>query len=323
LKHKETKTTVTYFIIHISYFLFKNATFSTLITPTNITTATTYYIKITGANGCTNTSSFDVLAFRTIPTATIAPFPGCIGSSASLDASGSTSGASFVWTTADGMVTAGSTTATPTITTTGTYEVNVTVNGCSSTAAVTVACTLPVKLLYFKGEIVGQTNMLNWKTATEVNSEVFLIERSDDGMYFKTIGTQTAAGNSNIVLNYNFIDKTPNIKHYYRLRLVDKDGSFEYSNVVVLERQTEVSTITSLYPNPTSHSISLSYTTTTDGLTGISIVDALGRQVFYTKETKVAGLYTVNIDLADLPSGVYFLTLEEGSRRIVRKIVKE
>jgi hypothetical protein len=296
---------------------------ATVAAPSSVTSAATYYTKITAANGCTSTSSLDVTPFRPIPTATTATAPPCGGTSYVLDASGSTSGVSFAWTTTDGIITADANTAMPTVSTAGTYQVSVTMNGCSSIAAVTIVCALPVKLLHFKGEIVGKTNVLDWQTATEINSQAFWIERSDDGVSFKMIGVQTAAGTSSDILKYQFVDTNPNAKCYYRLRMVDRDGSFEYSNVITLNRKMEYSSIISLYPNPTSATVNLSYTIPTNGIVTIYIVDLLGREVFSTKANQLAGIYNQNIDLTELSGGMYFVILEAENRRTVREIIKK
>ena len=91
--------------------------------------------------------------------------------------------------------------------------------------------TLPVKLTNFSVKKIDKSVQLNWQTATENNSDHFEIERSKTGNTFEKIGEVNAAGNSNQLLNYQFIDNDPNKGvNTYRLKQIDKDNKFEYSS---------------------------------------------------------------------------------------------
>ena len=91
--------------------------------------------------------------------------------------------------------------------------------------------TLPVKLANFTAKKIDKTVQLSWQTATESNSDHFEIERSKTGNTFEKIGEVNAAGNSNQLLNYQFIDNDPNKGvNTYRLKQIDKDNKFEYSS---------------------------------------------------------------------------------------------
>ena len=95
-------------------------------------------------------------------------------------------------------------------------------------ATIQMVTPLPVELIYFDG--VGNTsfNKLIWSTASEHNSDYFQIERSIDGVEWKTIGTKTASGNSNTKIDYSFIDSFDDfVINYYRLVQVDYDGQYK------------------------------------------------------------------------------------------------
>lgn len=107
---------------------------------------------------------------------------------------------------------------------------------------------LPVSLVYFNAVPVKNAIHLKWATASESNSDRFVIERSADGKEFITVGEVISAGESRERIEYSFDDQSPfSGKSYYRLKPVDLDGSFEYSNVVAVEfYEGEFG----VYPNP-------------------------------------------------------------------------
>lgn len=100
--------------------------------------------------------------------------------------------------------------------------------------AFTSQTTLPVELISFTGKEIGEGNLLEWITASEINTQEFIIEKSTNGLDFKEIGSVVAVGNSFEQNKYFFIDVKKTSINYYRLKMVDFDGSFEYSNVLVI-----------------------------------------------------------------------------------------
>lgn len=109
--------------------------------------------------------------------------------------------------------------------------------------------SLPIELIDFKGTVSNQSVDLNWSTATEINSEKFIIERSSDGKEFESIGEQASSGNSKTTKEYAYTDGNPVAgKNYYRLKSVDLDGSFAYSKIIMVIH-SESGDVT-VYPNP-------------------------------------------------------------------------
>jgi hypothetical protein len=95
---------------------------------------------------------------------------------------------------------------------------------------------LPVELIYFDGVSAPSFNSLKWSTASEHNSDYFKIERSIDGVEWKTIGTKTASGNSNTKIDYSFIDSFDDfVINYYRLVQVDYDGQYKIYGPISLD----------------------------------------------------------------------------------------
>jgi hypothetical protein len=108
--------------------------------------------------------------------------------------------------------------------------------------------TLPIELILFNANWASNSVTLSWRTASENNSEYFKIEKSLDGRSFSAIGREAAAGHSSTAKDYRFVDRNMvQAKQYYRLQMMDKDGRFKYSTVVVVN-PAEIKASAKLYP---------------------------------------------------------------------------
>ena len=124
-------------------------------------------------------------------------------------------------------------------------------------SAVGTNIALPVELISFNGQCQENTIVLNWQTASEFNSSHFTVEKSRDGQMWQAISTMNAAGFSNELLNYSFIDNNPLDQQYYRLLQVDIDGQEKlYDPILVKCNQNNASYIES-YPNPSTETFNL------------------------------------------------------------------
>lgn len=109
---------------------------------------------------------------------------------------------------------------------------------------------LPVELIAFDGKCNDDLVVLAWTTASEINNEMFVVQRSVDGKNFESIDSVYGAGNSNQLMNYEFMDKKPVQNAYYRLKQVDFNGEYEYSDIINT-KCTDVSELQfAVYPNP-------------------------------------------------------------------------
>lgn len=106
----------------------------------------------------------------------------------------------------------------------------------TNTGSCSCSTILPITLTSFSGfGINDNTNVLLWTTSSEINNDYFVIERSDDAMNYKPIGTVDGAGNSNTLIDYDFTDDNAIFgSNYYRLKQIDFDGKFSYSNVIFI-----------------------------------------------------------------------------------------
>ncbi|MFB9294249.1 T9SS type A sorting domain-containing protein [Persicitalea jodogahamensis] len=175
---------------------------------------------------------------------------------------------------------------------------NSTENDNRSTTASVIAGPAPVLLSSFSAQKEAQTALLSWSTAEEVNSERFEVEHSLNGKSWRMIGQVAAEGNSKNTQWYSFTDVNPaNGSNLYRLRMVDRDGTFYYSRIKSLEFDINIET--ALYPNPVAERLLLK----TDDLSKISRVElynAMGVAVIHTESVSDTGL-----DVKSLPTGLY------------------
>jgi hypothetical protein len=165
--------------------------------------------------------------------------------------------------------------------------------------------TLPISWKSFNGETNNKVNFLKWITATEQNTEYFEVERSADGINFETIGLVAASGNISSDKLYNFDDNNPILGiNYYRLRLVEIDGTTEYSNVIALEVKGDKKPYI-FYPNPVTEVLNYQFTAEQGGDVIIEVMDALGRVLKSENKNSVAGSNQFLIDMSNLIQGTY------------------
>jgi hypothetical protein len=183
---------------------------------------------------------------------------------------------------------------------------------------------LPITLLSFSGKINGEVNDLYWTTATEANSKWHVIERSNDGFTdWAEVGRRNAAGTTTTMHNYTLTDSKPFPKSYYRLRNIDVDGTSQLSQVILLERKKGVFGFVGVYPNPTTGNVRIEYESESNKLISLSVIDELGRVLQQKQvETLRNGINDFDIDLSNYPDAVYMVTIDNGAKRNVTKVVK-
>ena len=181
---------------------------------------------------------------------------------------------------------------------------------------------LPLTLLSFDVEKKGGKVETKWQTEQEVNTDYFDVERSTNGVNFVSIGQVKATGLKQ-KSNYAFTDNTPPQSNslYYRLKMFDKDGTFEYSKVKSISSKASKGDI-KIYPNPISNTIKAELTSIASGDIDISIVDAFGKVVLTSKQKISEGSNTLNLDCPHLAAGMYLFVAKTGADSFVQKIVK-
>lgn len=206
------------------------------------------------------------------------------------------------------------------------------VNWTTSTGDVTLTCQdftnnmLPIELISFDSKLRGVEVLLSWSTASEINNERFEIEHSTDGKTYNKIETLAGQGTSNRTIYYETIHSYPSQgMNYYRLKQVDFDGMYSYSDIEVVEYRNNKRI--SAYPNPFIQAItlefsSIDYNYSSGNVRTIEVYDIYGKlalsQEVSMDETRIS------LDLSMLDGGVYFLHTLEGKSILsnIQKVIK-
>jgi hypothetical protein len=176
---------------------------------------------------------------------------------------------------------------------------------------------LPLTLLAFNGTLNNEVVNLSWSTTNEVNVSSFSIERSVNGKEFSAIGKLAAKGS--ITSNeYNFTDeKAVAGVSYYRLKMVDNDGAYKYSQVITIKGKTIG---VSIYPNPVRSDITVQHEAALKGAS-VSVLDLSGKQVL--KVNVQAGAVQTSLDAAKLAPGTYMIVYNNDGVRLSKQFVKQ
>jgi hypothetical protein len=172
-----------------------------------------------------------------------------------------------------------------------------------------VAAPLPVEFIDFTGSAKEKHITLNWITATEHNNSGFIIERLDEKQnQFVSLGEIPGAGTSFIEKSYNWLDRSPLAGiNYYRLKQQDYDGQFTYSKTVALNWEGDEPL--QLFPNPVAHTLNVRVNFELSKESKAFITNSLG-QVQEITIYPGASAFQASLDLSSLPSGVYYLNIE-------------
>jgi hypothetical protein len=182
---------------------------------------------------------------------------------------------------------------------------------------------LPVELTFFTAENNANRVELNWQTASEKNNDFFEVQRSFDGKEFQVLGIVEGNVDSQSTIDYDFSDYSPLAgDSYYRLRQVDYDGAFEYSDVVRINR-VEASDLVAV-PNPTqAQNIKLRLSGFhAEQKEQVTIFDMQGRKHYEAIHNPDDFARALPID-KELNSGIYFIDVKQGNiRKKVRLMVR-
>jgi hypothetical protein len=159
---------------------------------------------------------------------------------------------------------------------------------------------LPLKRLDFYAEKCNKNTCLTWKTTDEINTQKFELYKSTDGINFKLLNSVNAIGNGNN--SYNIIDREmQNTVFYYRLKMIDVDGKFTFSNTIKVRFEKDKNI--ELFPNPSNNYFSLRGI---NNVKEIAVVDVTGK-VIKTFLPNVSNKY----DISNLPATIYFLKIKD------------
>ena len=193
-----------------------------------------------------------------------------------------------------------------------------------ATVFVTWSSVVPVSLISFDGKLNNNEVVLNWVSTSEINVKHYEVERSADGTSFTKLATVIAKGNSNTITNYDFIDDKPlNNVSYYRLKIINNDGSFEYSKKIKIHTESNASLITKVSPNPFVNKLDISIKLSQNSNVEIKIMDVTGKLVLNKSLKAVKGLNVFSIDeLEKLQSGIYIMHINTDDGQFIEKLIK-
>jgi hypothetical protein len=187
---------------------------------------------------------------------------------------------------------------------------------------------IPVELNSFTASLNGSEIFLEWSTTTETNNSGFEIKRASHsatpGQGWGKIGFVPGFGTTTEPKSYSFKDiDVTNGLYKYRIKQIDFDGSFEYSDVVEVQMNIPAKfSLEQNYPNPFNPSTKIKYQIPTTGFVTLKIFDVLGNEVAtLVNEEKPSGIYEVTVNGCNLTSGVYIYKLDVGSSNSVKKMI--
>lgn len=193
----------------------------------------------------------------------------------------------------------------------------------SNSADVPASCVvLPVQLTTFTATPLSKIVKLDWSTASEKNSSHYEIERSKEGKVFENIGSLKAMGNSVSKSNYTFMDEKPQFGiNYYRLKMMNIEGTYEYSTIKTAIIQGE-KTLVTVFPNPTSDETYVNILSPNETTASIKLYNGQGQNLKIVLPKLNIGDNTLPLELTDLPSGTYFIFVEANNQSFSMKVSK-
>lgn len=183
---------------------------------------------------------------------------------------------------------------------------------------------VPVELVSFVASVDKNVVDLRWVTATELNNKGFEIQRRTENASYQSIAFVQGKGTTTQVNGYTYSDVVDQAGiYYYRLKQVDFDGTYEYSNevmvnIIALPGQYALA---QNYPNPFNPTTSIEFVIPQSGLVNLSVFNLLGEKVAeLVNEVKESGSYSVNFNASNLSSGTYIYTLSANGNITSRKM---
>lgn len=201
---------------------------------------------------------------------------------------------------------------------------------------ITYDSTVAVELSSFLATVNGNSVVLNWRTASEINNRGFEVERKSLNSGWVNIGFVEGVGNSTSVVFYSFLDENvTGTSSKYRLKQLDFDGSFDYSKEVEVDLNVKDFNLYQNYPNPFNPATKISWQSPIDSWQTLKVYDVLGNEVaILVNEYKPAGSYKVEFNtqsnssasgglsgVKSLASGIYYYRLEIGSFAESKKMI--
>jgi plastocyanin len=183
---------------------------------------------------------------------------------------------------------------------------------------------VPVELTSFTASVNENSVTLNWKTATETNNSGFQVQRKTSNSEWTNVTFIKGTGTSTQAHNYSYTDQNLESGNYsYRLKQIDFDGSFDYSNIVNASVSAPAKfELTQNYPNPFNPTTKINFSVPANGNVRLTVYNVLGQEITtLVNGFMKAGSHTVQFNAANLNSGLYFYKLESNNLAQVKKMM--
>jgi len=183
---------------------------------------------------------------------------------------------------------------------------------------------VPVELTSFTASASGKEVTLSWSTATELNNQGFEVQRKFGSNDFVTVGSIKGHGTTTSPNHYSFFDKLiDGGKYFYRLKQIDFNGTFEYSNEIEVEvRLLDKFSLEQNYPNPFNPITTIGYVLQEKSNAKLTLLNALGEEIaVIVNEEQDKGYHKVEFNGSNLPSGVYFYRIQAGNFIETKKLI--
>ncbi len=185
------------------------------------------------------------------------------------------------------------------------------------------ASVVPVEFGNFEGRLNNKSVSLSWSTVSEVNNNIFEIERSYDGIDFMYIDQKKGAGNSSEELIYSYLDSGFDAREqvlYYRLKQIDFDGNFTYGKIITVRNEGDATVISDFYYDNVA--LTLEIDATDDTTSEISLVDMQGKIYYNASHFFSEGKNNLNIIKSNLSGGLYVVSIITTNNQVItRKIL--
>jgi len=184
------------------------------------------------------------------------------------------------------------------------------------------AIILPLTLKSFNGALSNNSVNLNWETSQETNLDKYIVEKSNDGVNWQTLTTVVA----NNAAAYNAVDANAGQINYYRLKQVELNGNFTYSQMIRIRNGEHEKLALKIYPNPVISNATININTENKLAVDIKIYNQFGMQLQHIQRSLIAGSNNIPVQgLSALPTGTYIIVVEDdklnriGTTRFVKQ----
>ena len=194
-------------------------------------------------------------------------------------------------------------------------------SNCAYTITAFNAIVLPITLKYFTAWKTPDANRLTWMTTSEKSFSHFDVEKSTDGVNFIRIGTVNGRGSNDNETAYSYDDNEMKALQFYRLKYVDIDGKYSYSNILRVTRNDATNTKV-IFSNKITSMLTLRIIDLPANELSIKIIDNSGREI-KSQQVKInSGENSINLNTGSIPSGFYYLMLSSENYKKTFSFVK-